>query len=483
MNNKLTLELETVLEIKRPDTLIPKNIKKDVDIAGVIGTYIGEPKEGPVCECEPKGDYKIQVIDYNGRVLKSQYLNEGETFELPDPPDHTDDDGLIFQDWSTPTEIFNNAITVGKSDITIGATYTTEDGTTKLFVTFTTSSELSPTLRITKSDTSLMMIDWGDGTENSASSLSGGVSFPHSYNEAGTYIITISCSGNYCFTGANHLLGSATYNQCLTKVLIGSNVVNTGNYAFQNCYNLKCISMPNGITSIDDNAFSCCYSLGSVTIPNSTTRIGIAAFYFCTHMKSVSIPYAATNIGNNVFWYCTNLEHITIPSITSIPDNFLYFCSSIEKVSLPNTITSIGSAAFRSCYSLKSVALGDNIISVGANAFNYCGSLRAIPFERCNISAVDTYLFYNCCSLTSIKLPAGVRSIASAAFASCDSIISYDFTALSAVPTIVSNTFITVSRICKIYVKQSLLERFKSATNWATFASYMVGVPDEDIIG
>ena len=55
------------------------------------------------------------------------------------------------------------------------------------------------------------------------------------------------------------------------------------------------------VTSIGDYAFEFCYGLTSVTIPNSVTSIGYSAFYNCFGLTSVTIPNSVTSIGDEAF--------------------------------------------------------------------------------------------------------------------------------------------------------------------------------------
>ena len=66
------------------------------------------------------------------------------------------------------------------------------------------------------------------------------------------------------------------------------------------------------VTSIGDNAFNSCYDLQSVTIPNSVTSIGIGAFSVCSSLQTVTIPNSVTNIGYEAFWGCRSLQSVTI---------------------------------------------------------------------------------------------------------------------------------------------------------------------------
>ena len=88
--------------------------------------------------------------------------------------------------------------------------------------------------------------------------------------------------------------------------------------AFENCYSLTSITIPNSITSIGESAFYGCSSLATVTFEaNSSLRsIGDRAFDNCTSLASITIPSGVTSIGAYVFDSCFVIETITFEPTT-----------------------------------------------------------------------------------------------------------------------------------------------------------------------
>ena len=110
------------------------------------------------------------------------------------------------------------------------------------------------------------------------------------------------------------------------------------------------------VTSIGVNAFNNCFNLTTVLIPNSVTSIGAGAFYYCTNLTSVTIPSNVTSICSATFQYCGSLTSITIPnSVTSIETWAFSFCTSLTSISIPESVESIDWAAFENCTGLRNV--------------------------------------------------------------------------------------------------------------------------------
>ena len=171
-------------------------------------------------------------------------------------------------------------------------------------------------------------------------------------------------------------------------------------------------------------------------------------------VQKIEIGNGVTMITNNAFSYCYSLTSITIPdSVTNIVNYAFYNCYSLSLITIPNGVTNIANSAFYNCYSLTSITIPDSVTSIAGN------------------------VFYNCYSLVSITIPDSVTNIASRAFNNCYSVAFYDFTACTSVPTLSNtNAFSSIAADCQIRVPASLVDAWKAATNWSTYANYIVGV-------
>ena len=159
-----------------------------------------------------------------------------------------------------------------------------------------------------------------------------------------------------------------------------------------------------------------------------------------------------TSIGTWAFSSCSNLTSVSFPNATSIGGGAFYSCSNLTEVSFPNA-TSIGSGAFRACSKLTSASF-PNATSIGSGAFHSCSSLTSASFP--NATSIDSQAFNNCSNLTT----------------------TYVGTNTSKVCTLSSTSaFNNCTALTNIYVPASLVNSYKSATNWSTYADKIKAAP------
>ena len=415
-------------------------------------------------------EFRVNFYDYDGTVLYS-YLNY-EFLELDEMPPLPTRQGLICQGWNWDLDRAQEYVSK-YGNLNIGATYTTDDGATRLYIELLNdNTEIS--LRFSQTVSNGVTINWGDETDETGETVSGTGSKTvyHTYSTNGEYIITLSvedgCNisfgtnssnymtitpgiylkkmemgnsvttiGQYAFYNCSSLrsitisdsvktIGQYAFYNCssLRSITISDSVKTIGNYAFYNCSSLQNVIIGNSVTSIGAYAFNFCYSLQNAVIGNSVTLIGNYAFSSCTSLQNITIPDGVTSIGGSVFYNCYSLQSITIPdSVTTIGNSAFSSCPSLQSVTIPDGVNSIGDRAFQKCSSLQSITIPDGVTSIGEEAFESCSSLQSITIPN-SVTTIGSQAFYYCYFLQNIIIPDSVKSIDSYAFYNCHSIQS-----------------------------------------------------------
>lgn len=121
--------------------------------------------------------------------------------------------------------------------------------------------------------------------------------------------------------------------------------------AFNRCYTLTSITLPNSVTSIGNSGFYGCGSLSSITLPSALTTIGSSAFNNCSTLVSITLPSTLETIGTSAFKYCSRLREVVLPDgIQSIPDDLFAHCTALRRVVIPSSVNVINGWAFHYCY-------------------------------------------------------------------------------------------------------------------------------------
>ena len=141
-----------------------------------------------------------------------------------------------------------------------------------------------------------------------------------------------------------------------------SNISNTtlSANAFNGCYNLKKITLPNSLYAIEYMAFADCKSLASIELPEMLEHIGASAFENCRSLSSLVFNNNGMlkTIGNWAFYNCHNLQNITIPKgVTEIGDAAFYGCTYLEDLNLPASLQTIGENTFSFCTKIKKMVV------------------------------------------------------------------------------------------------------------------------------
>lgn len=302
-------------------------------------------------------------------------------------------------------------------------------------------------------------------TVNGSSTLDlNGENFKISYYNVDFPLKTLTINGVRSVKGFNSQSG-------MTSLSI-SNVEEISASTFSRCSALTNVAISTtGSTTIGNNAFEYCYGMTNLSLPEGITSIGSGAFYYCSGLTSVNIPNAVTSINQDTFNHCYNLSSVTLPNnLTSIGDKAFYYCSGLTSVSIPNTVTSIGDSAFNDCRRLSSVILSSSITSLNDNIFYNCTSLRTLTIPNSVISIGENA--FRSSGLMNVEIPSSVLTIGANVFNYCSRLALVKMKRTTP-PTIASNTFSNSSGF--IIVPQESLEIYKSAENWSLFADRIIG--------
>ena len=133
-----------------------------------------------------------------------------------------------------------------------------------------------------------------------------------------------------------------------------------------------------------------------------------------------------------------------------------------------NKIDVIRDFAFYSYSTLKNVSF-PVVTSIGISAFNGCNKLTSVSIP--NATSIDYSAFQSCSGLTEVSFPVAT-SIGSGAFNGCRKLTTiYVGTNTSTVCTLGTSAFTGCTNLTNIYVPASLLDKYKSAANWSSYAS------------
>ena len=191
-------------------------------------------------------------------------------------------------------------------------------------------------------------------------------------------------------------------------VTIDSSTTVIAESAFYKCKDLKSITLPEGLLSIERWAFAQT-SLEDITIPTTVIDIGDYAFYKNDLLKTVDIldrPPSAALLLNRTFEGCTDLQSAVIgEGVDIVGCRAFEGCTSLITVNLSSSVTVVGIQSFYGCTALTSVNFlpNSNLHTIEKNAFSYCNDLVSIDIPG-NVTSIEGGAFGNCASLMYVTM-------------------------------------------------------------------------------
>lgn len=167
------------------------------------------------------------------------------------------------------------------------------------------------------------------------------------------------------------------------------NILTIGCRAFFQAQNLKTVTIPASVISIDYYAFGDCIRLHSVLFEKGCNLTGVyeGAFYGCESLQNISVPGDIFEIAEYAFYGCGKLDHLPVENpdtLCGIYDYAMAYTGLTGELVIPNTVTDVGDGAFLGTHirSLTIPTAQYEILVLGLGIVDECNELEAvdIPF-------------------------------------------------------------------------------------------------------
>lgn len=237
------------------------------------------------------------------------------------------------------------------------------------------------------------------------------------------------------------------------------------------------VTIPNGVTKINEEAFLENKVIEKVNFPDSVTEIGTKAFYGCSKLKEVTLPENLTTLGYAAFVNCSSLQYVMWPKTlknvvtldpvdkqtslspfsntgqglrvefedgtTEIPMCF-FEVANLEYVTIPDSVEKIAYYTFvetglkeislpvllDECYPalhgcpLESITLAEGTQKIYGLMFQDTDITELTLPD--SVEIIDNRAFAECEKLETIKWPANLTTIGTYAFSNCTALKEVD---------------------------------------------------------
>jgi hypothetical protein len=284
----------------------------------------------------------------------------------------------------------------------------------------------------------------------------------------------------------------------LTSVTIPATVTALGRYCFNECTNLKHVTMQgdymsfigygcfmkSGIEELNlpatvDQIEAClaydCSSLKSITLPTNLETVPAQAFTMCTSISSVYLPENYTKLGQESFYMNSSLTSINLENITEFPRMCLVQCVNLAiNLEMNDNTTYIGEQAFARG-AIKSVKTGSKTTTIDNFAFLEDAGLKKVTLLE-GLQTIGRWAFAGV-GAEKIVIPSTVTRVDGGAFVNSNGINSglRTLVCLATTPPSMENPGDLVNdySIVTLYVPDASIEAYQAAEYWKKFTNVL----------
>ena len=205
-------------------------------------------------------------------------------------------------------------------------------------------------------------------------------------------------------------------NTSVKKVILPSSLLGIKEYASKDCTKLEeVIGLENSqVTDLKSYVFQNCKNLKTISLPKTLTTISVSVFQGCTKLSYIKFPTTLSSMGSSAFYNC-DLETVDLfnTKLTRIPDYCFRENSDLTSFIMPSGVTQIGIGAFLLDKSLVKVRFPSSLKTVGERAFTKCYRLNSpYMFEICyDLESIGKWAFLECTDLKKLYLPSSLKTL------------------------------------------------------------------------
>lgn len=211
-------------------------------------------------------------------------------------------------------------------------------------------------------------------------------------------------------------------------------------------------------------------------IPSALNSFQKYADLISDNVTSV-IDENVTSVRTCCFLGCKKLQEVYLPNVISINTSAFKECNMLSKINIQNVET-LGDYALSGCYGITELYL-PKAITIGTSACDSISQLKKVTLG--NVKTIGTHaLYWNLnCEEIDISLNENVDSIGGFAFYKDKKLSKLTIRGTALIPLENANALggtLIASGEGKIYVDPSMVETYKTATNWSEYANVIEAI-------
>ncbi len=370
----------------------------------------------------PKESDEVCFWDYEGTLLYSCSMAEAKRMSaMPEFPDHSNDIvPLTPLCWNWTLDQLHSI----EYPADIGAIYYPTDGKTHFFIELDEKTGLEFTVRQYYAST----IDWGDGNEETTT---GGGASTHTYSTYGKYHLKVSSTLCTSGTGANDIF--VPKEAVVDTIYFGKDI------------------SPSWLAIWNANLFRDTRIEYAVIPYGPTPPTGTAFLSNVKFLKHINLNYFDN--GQEFLSNAYVLRHISLPytkDTLRLDGTYVITSPALTRLRLQGNVSG-GRGTFTNCFSLEEIG--------GSGYLSNTGALASYD----NLYALKKFTIHSDCTAVN-----GDKFLNNAY--SLEDLYVYPET-----PPTLQYASIHAHSFLRIHVPASSLTAYKEATNWSTYADYMIG--------